>query len=108
MALLDEIRDVGRWTIPTVLKELQMGRFHILVAPWNPQGNVLQYARGLVVTSQQEAEAYCPGRSVQPVALRDVIVDLATAHGARLEFVYGAAESRLLREFGGLAALSRW
>ena len=60
------------------------------------------------MTSQQEAEAYCPGRSVQPTALRDVIVDLATAHGARLEFVHGAAESRLLREFGGLAALSRW
>jgi hypothetical protein len=42
------------------------------------------------------------------VALRDVIVDLAIAHGARLEFVHGEAESRLFREFGGLAALSRW
>jgi hypothetical protein len=108
MALLDEIRDIGRWTIPTVLKELQMGRFHLLVAPWNPNGNVLQCAKGLVVTDQREAEAYCPGQSVRPVALRDVLVDLATAHGARLEFVHGEAESRLLREFGGLAALSRW
>jgi hypothetical protein len=108
MALLDEIRDVGRWTIPTVLKELQMGRFYLLVAPWNPSGNVLQCAGGLVVTNQQEAEAYCPGQSVQQLALRDVIVDLATAHGSRLEFVHGEAESRLLREFGGLAALSRW
>jgi hypothetical protein len=108
MALLDEIRDIGRWTVPTVLKELQMGRFYLLVAPWNPNASVLRCAGGLVVTNQQEAEAYCPGQRAQPVALRDVIVDLATAHGARLEFVHGEAESRLLREFGGLAALSRW
>ena len=107
-ALLDEIRDVGRWSIPTVLQELQMGRFHVLVAPWNLSGSVLRCAQGLVVTDQKAAEAYCPGQSVQPVALRDVLVDLATAHGARLEFVHGEAESRLLREFGGLAALSRW
>ena len=63
MALLDKIRDIGRWSIPTVLKELQMGRFHLLVAPWNLNGS---------------------------------------------EFVHGEAESRLLREFGELAALSRW
>ena len=108
LALLDEIRDVGRWSVPTVLKELQMGRFHLLVAPWNLNGDVLHCARGLVVTDQREAEAYCPGQSAQRVALRDVLVDLAAAHGARIEFVHGEAESRLLREFGGLAALSRW
>jgi len=108
MALLDEIRDVGRWSVPTVLKELQMGRFYLLVAPWNLNGSVLRCARGLVVTNQQEVEAYCPGQAAEPTALRDVIVDLTIAHGARLEFVHGEAESRLLREFGGLAALSRW
>ena len=108
LALLDEIRDVGRWSIPTVLKELQMGRFYLLVAPWNPNASVLRCAGGLVVTNQQEVEAYCPGQRGEPVALRDVIVDLAIAHGARLEFVHGEAESRLFREFGGLAALSRW
>jgi peptide subunit release factor 1 (eRF1) len=108
MALLDEIRDVGRWTIPTVLKELQMGRFHLLVAPWNLNASVLRCAGGLVLTSKDEVEAYCPGQRAEPVALRDIIVDLATSHGARLEFVGGEAESRLLREFGGLAALSRW
>ena len=61
-----------------------------------------------MVTNQDEGEAYCPGQRVEPVALRDLIVDLATAHGARLEFVRGEAESRLLREFRGLTALSRW
>jgi Bacterial archaeo-eukaryotic release factor family 10 len=108
LELLDEIRDVGRWTIHAVLNDLQMGRLHLLVAPWNVKGDVLRCSGGLVVENQQAAEAFCPGQSVQPVALRDVLVDLATAHGARLEFVHGEAESRLLREFGGLAGLSRW
>ncbi len=107
-ALLDEIRDVGRWTIPTVLNDLQMGRLHLLVAPWKVKGDVLRCARGLVVEDQRAAEAYCPGQATQQVALRDVLPDLAAAHGARLEFVHGEAESRLLSEFGGLAGLSRW
>jgi Bacterial archaeo-eukaryotic release factor family 10 len=107
-ALLDEIRDVGRWTIPTVLNDLQMGRLHLLVAPWKLQGDVLRCARGLVVEDQRAAEAYCPGQATQQVALRDVLPDLAVAHGARLEFVHGESESRLLSEFGGLAGLSRW
>ena len=107
-ALLDEIRDVGRWTIPTVLTDLQMGRLHLLVAPWKVKGDVLRCARGLVVEDQRAAEAYCPGQATQQAALRDVLPDLAAAHGARLEFVHGEAESRLLTEFGGLAGLSRW
>jgi release factor family 10 len=108
LKLLDEIRDVGRWGLSAVLEALQMGRLHLLVAPWNLKGNVLRCAGGLVVEDQRAAEAFCPGQSVQPVALRDVLVDLANSHGARLEFVHGAAESRLLREFSGLAGLSRW
>jgi len=107
-ALLDEIRDVGRWTIPAVLTDLQMGRLHLLVAPWKVKGDVLRCARGLVVEDQRAAEAYCPGQATQQAALSDVLPDLAAAHGARLEFVHGEAESRLLTEFGGLAGLSRW
>lgn len=107
-ALLDEIRDVGRWTIPTVLNDLQMGRLHLLVAPWKVESDVLRCARGLVVEDQAAAKAYCPGQATQEVALRDVLPDLAVAHGARLEFVHGESESRLLNEFGGLAGLSRW
>jgi peptide subunit release factor 1 (eRF1) len=108
LALLDQIREVGRWSISTVLDDLQMGRLHLLVAPWNLEGKVLRCAGSLVVEDQRAAETYCPGQSVQEVALRDSLPDLAVAHGARLEFVHGEAEARLLREFGGLAGLSRW
>lgn len=108
LKLLDEIRDVGRWGVSGVLQELQMGRFHLLLAPWNLKGNVLRCSEGLVVENQKAAQAFCPGQNVQEVPLRDVIVDLAAAHGARVKFVHGDAEARLLREFGGLAGFSRW
>jgi hypothetical protein len=85
-----------------------MGRLHLLAAPWNLNAKVLRCAGGLVVEDQQAAEAFCRGQIAQEVALHDVIVDLATAHGARLEFMQGQAEARLLKEFGGLAGLPRW
>jgi hypothetical protein len=72
------------------------------------KGDVLRCARGLVVEDERSAEAYCPGQATQQIPLSDVLPDLAAAHGARLEFVHGEAESRLLTEFGGLAGLSRW
>jgi peptide subunit release factor 1 (eRF1) len=107
LALLQELRDRGMWG-PRILQVLQMGRLYLLAAPWNLNAKVLRCARGLVVEDQQAAEAFCPGQIAQEVALRDVIVDLATAHGARLEFMQGQAEARLLKEFGGLAGFPRW
>jgi len=107
-ALLDEVRERGQWTAPTVLRALQMGRLHLLVAPWNPGAKVLRASGGLVVEDQRELEVYCPGQTAQEVNLRDVLPDLAAAHGARPEFVQGKAEARLHQEFGGLAGLSRW
>lgn len=108
MALLDEVRERGQWTISTVLQALQMGRVHLLVAPWNPGAKVLRASGGLVVEDPRELEAYCLELTPQELNLRDVLPDLAEAHGARPEFVQGKAEARLQQEFGGLAGLSRW
>lgn len=107
LALLQDLRERGMWG-PRILEALQMGRLHLLVAPWSLNARVLRCAGGLVVEDQRAAEAFCPGQVAQEVALRDVLADLATAHGARLEFVKGQAEARLLGEFGGLAGLPRW
>jgi peptide subunit release factor 1 (eRF1) len=107
LALLQDLRERGMWG-PRILEALQMGRLHLLVAPWSLNARVLRCAGGLVVEDQRAAEAFCPGQVAQEVALRDVLADLATAHGARLEFVQGQAEARLLKEFGGLAGLPRW
>jgi hypothetical protein len=108
LALLQEVRDYGRWTIPTVLEALQMGRLYLLIAPWRLDAVVWRCASGLVVQDQQAIEAFCPGQEAKQVELRDVLPDLATAHGARLQFVEREAEAHLLREFGGLAGLPRW
>jgi peptide subunit release factor 1 (eRF1) len=108
LALLQEVRDSGRWTIPTVLEALQMGKLYLLIAPWRLDVAVWRCASGLVVLDQQAIAAFCPGQEVKKVELRDVLPDLAAAHGARLQFVEREAEGRLLREFGCLAGLSRW
>jgi peptide subunit release factor 1 (eRF1) len=108
MALLqDQVRERGRWG-PRLLEQLQMGRLHLLVAPWNLNATVWCCYGGLVLDDPKEAEAFCPGETVKEVALREVLVDLASAYGARLEFVQGEAEKRLFAEFGGLAGLPRW
>jgi hypothetical protein len=79
-----------------------------VVAPWTLGVKALRCAGGLVVLDRTAAEAYCPGQSVQEVSLRDVLPDLAAAHGARLELVQGEAEDRLIREFDRLAGFPRW
>ncbi|MGA8568015.1 MAG: VLRF1 family aeRF1-type release factor [Candidatus Binataceae bacterium] len=108
LALLQELREKGMWGLSGSLQALQMGRFHLLVAPWSLGVKVLRCAGGLVVQDRSAAEAFCPGQSVQEVALSDVLPDLAAAHGARLELVQGQAEDRLIREFDRLAGLPRW
>jgi len=108
LALLQEVRERGRWTVPTVLNDLQMGRLYLLLAPWKLDGMVWRCANGLVLQDQQAIEAFCPGQEAKEMELREVLPDLAAAHGARLQFVEREAEAHLLREFGGLAGLSRW
>jgi peptide subunit release factor 1 (eRF1) len=108
LALLNDVRENGMWGLWGSLQALQMGRFYLLVAPWSLDVKVLRCAQGLVVKDRSAAEAYCPGQSVQEVALREVLPDLAVAHGARMELLQGQAEANLIREFDRLAGLPRW
>jgi peptide subunit release factor 1 (eRF1) len=52
------------------------------------------------------AQLLCP--EPQPAPLRDLVWVLGRDFGAKLEFVRGEAEERLLHEFQGAAALLRW
>jgi peptide subunit release factor 1 (eRF1) len=108
LALIQEVREAGRWTVPTVLLDLQMGRLHLLVVPWRTESVVWRCASGPVAADTETVQAFCPGQEVKQVQLQDLLPDLAAAHGARLEFVQGEAEAMLLQEFGGLAGLARW
>jgi hypothetical protein len=108
LALLQEVRDRGRWTVPTVLQDLQMGRLHLLVAPWKLEVVVWRCASGLVAWNREAVEAFCSDQQTQQTELREILPDLALAHGARLELMQGKAEAKLLAELGGLAGLPRW
>jgi len=105
--LLDEIAERGVAGLDQTLELLQQGGLHLLVAPWNPQGQVYRAPDGWVGASMEGAVAHGAGR-IEDIDLKQVLPELAAAYGTRLEFVRGPAEARLHKELGGLAGLPRW
>jgi Hypothetical protein len=89
---------------PEVLARVQEGRVELWVLPWNLEREV--YAcDGLYLAEEAQALAYCQNPEKKPLAV--VLPELAAGYAARVEFVRGEAERRLL-ERGGMAALLRW
>ncbi len=105
--LLDELAERGVAGLDQTLELLQQGGLHLLVAPWNPQGQVYRAPDGWVGGSMEGAVAHGAGH-IEDVALKQVLPELAASYGTRLEFVRGPAEERLHKVFGGLAGLPRW
>ncbi|MEW5882405.1 MAG: VLRF1 family aeRF1-type release factor [Pseudomonadota bacterium] len=107
-ALLDRIAaQPGIWGFDPVLDALQMGRVEVLVLPWSVEGTLWHCPDDdFFAGSRQTAQSVC----AQPVEvpLRKHVWQLARDYGARVEFVRGEPEQRLLREFRGMAALLRW
>jgi len=96
----------GVWGLDAVLDALQLGRVEILVLPWKLDADIWRCADGAVAGKLETAQLFCD--NPQKVALRDHVWTLARDFGARLEFVRGKAEERLLRDFNGAAAAVRW
>lgn len=89
---------------PEVLARVQEGRVELWVLPWHLEREV--YAcDGLYLAEEAQALAYCQNPEKKPLAV--VLPELAAGYAARVEFVRGEAERRLL-ERGGMAALLRW
>ncbi len=108
-ALLDSVRErAGIWGLDPTLEALQTGRMETVLVPWRIEAHVWRCPEGWVAGTPQMARVFCPDSELSEVPLRDIIVELATDYGARLEFVRGEAEQRLLHEYGGLAGLPRW
>ncbi|MCS6940518.1 MAG: VLRF1 family aeRF1-type release factor [Roseiflexaceae bacterium] len=106
--LLDHIREQpGLWGMDPVLDALQLGRVQVWVLPWSLEARIWRCREDrFVAVTQDIARLLCS--EPEEVALRDHVWDLAAEFGARLEFVRGPAEERLLRDMGGTAALLRW
>lgn len=127
-SLVEEIRERGVRGVKDTIEALQEGRVYHVVALWDLDAEVRwSDAEGLVITDVTSKESPFTGEETRPRLLSDVLVDLAAARGARLEFVRSEDEVAqtpnedaerehpqndaarvLLEEFDGLAGRLRY
>ena len=124
--LVDQARENGVRGVKDTVEALQEGRVHHLIALWDLEGEI-RWCDHDGVAVPDIAREECPfcGRKSRVRPLTDVIVDLATARSARLEFVraqnevaehpneVGREERReladvLREEFDGIVGLLRF
>ena len=110
--LLDEIRESGVSGLDETIVALQEeNRVYHLAALWDLEGEIRWCDNDRLAIRDTTAEE-CPfcGQKTRVRPLTDVLVDLAAARGARLDFMLGENENTdtLRDEFGGLAGLTRF
>jgi peptide subunit release factor 1 (eRF1) len=110
--LLEEIRESGvRGLDETVAALQEENRVYHLAALWEPEAEIRWCDNDQLAIREITSEE-CPfcGRKTRTRPLKDVLVDLAAARGARLDFMRGENENTdtLRDEFGGLAGLTRF
>ena len=110
--LLAEIRETGVRGPAETIKALQEeNRVYHLAALWDLDGEIRwSDADGLAIMDITQEESPFSGEPTRVRPLADVLVDLAAARGARLDFLRGENENTdtLRDEFGGLAGLTRF
>jgi hypothetical protein len=110
--LLAEIRETGVRGPEETIKALQEeNRVYHLAVLWDLEGEVRwSDADGLAIMDVTQEKSPFSGEPTRVRPLADVLVDLAAARGARLDFVRGENENtdRLRDEFGGVAGLIRF
>jgi hypothetical protein len=110
--LLDEIRESGvRGLDETVAALQEENRVYHLAALWELDAEI-RWCDNDQLAIRENISEECPfcGRKTRVRPLTDVLVDLTTARGARLDFMLGENENTdtLRDEFGGLAGLTRF
>ncbi len=110
--LLDEIRERGVSGLDETIAALQEeNRVYHLAALWDLEREIRWCDNDRLAIRDITAEE-CPfcGQKTRIRSLTDVLVDLAAARGARLDFMLGENENTdaLRDEFGGLAGLTRF
>jgi len=110
--LLEEIRESGVRGLDETIAALQEeNRVYHLAALWDLEGEIRWCDNDRLAIRDTTAEE-CPfcGQKTRMRPLTDVLVDLAAARGARLDFMLGENENTdtLRDEFGGLAGLTRF
>ena len=110
--LLDEIREHGISGLDETIAALQEeNRIYHLAVLWELEGEIRWCDNDQLAIRDMTAEE-CPfcGQKTRVRPLTDVLVDLAAARGARLDFMLGENENTdvLRDEFGGIAGLTRF
>ena len=110
--LLDEIRESGVSGLDETIAALQEeNRVYHLAALWDLEGEIRWCDNDQLAIRDTTAQE-CPfcGQKTRMRPLTDVLVDLAAARGARLDFMRGENETTdtLRDEFGGVAGLTRF
>jgi hypothetical protein len=126
--LIEQARENGVRGVRETVEALQEGRVYHLIALWGLEGEIRWCDHDeLAITNIAQEECPFCGRDTRVRPLIDVIIDLATARGARLEYVRDRDEvgetpnedierernredaaSVLREEFEGLAGLLRY
>ena len=124
--ILAQARENGARGVKDTIEALQEGRVHHLLSLWGLEGEIRWCDHDeLAITNIAQKECLFCGRETRVRALADVIVDLATIRGARLEYVRGKNEVAehpnedanrereevadvMREEFGGLVGLLRY
>jgi hypothetical protein len=126
--LIEQARENGVRGVRDTVEALQEGRVYHLIALWGLEGEIRWCDHDeLAITNIAQEECPFCGRDTRVRPLIDVIIDLATARGARLEYVRDRDEvgetpnedierernredaaSVLREEFEGLAGLLRY
>jgi peptide subunit release factor 1 (eRF1) len=110
--LLDDIRESGvRGLDETVASLQEENRVYRLAALWELDAEI-RWCDNDQLAIRDATREECPfcGQQTRVRPLTDVLVDLATARGARLDFMRGENENTdtLRDEFGGIAGLTRF
>lgn len=110
--LLGEIRERGvRGPDETIVALQEENRVYHLAALWEMEAEIRWCDNDQLAIRDVTAEE-CPfcGQKTRVRPLTDVLIDLAAARGARLDFMLGENENTdILRdEFGGIASLTRF
>lgn len=110
--MLDEIRERGvRGPDETIVALQEENRVYHLAALWEMEADMRWCDNdGLAIRDATAEECPFCGQKSRVRPLTDVLVDLAAARGARLDFKLGENENTVVLrdEFGGLAGLTRF
>ena len=110
--LLADIRESGIWGLENTINALQIeNRVYHLAILWSLEGEIRwSDTDGLAVLDITSEESPYSGDQTRVRPLIEVLVDLAAARGARVDFLLGENENTdvLRDEFGGIAGLTRF